>query len=76
LVMDTSAVILLVCLLGTLSTIQCQYKEAQSEYADRSGLTDSIPEEDKYTVSALIERANKDAGQKLDDPEIIEGDIA
>ncbi|XP_031424948.1 high choriolytic enzyme 1-like, partial [Clupea harengus] len=36
----------------------------------------SIPVEDNYTVSALIERANKNAGQELDDPEIVKGDIA
>ncbi|XP_041918491.1 low choriolytic enzyme-like [Alosa sapidissima] len=74
--MDTSAVILLVLLLGTLNTVQCQYEETKSADFEGSSPIDNIPEEEKYTVSALIERANKNAGQELDDPEIIEGDIA
>ncbi|XP_041918489.1 low choriolytic enzyme-like isoform X1 [Alosa sapidissima] len=74
--MDTSGVILLVLLLGTLNTVQCQYEVSKSEDFEGSSPIDDIPEEEKYTVSALIERANKNAGQELDDPEIIEGDIA
>ncbi|XP_041918483.1 low choriolytic enzyme-like isoform X2 [Alosa sapidissima] len=100
--MDTSAVILLVLLLGTLNTVQCQYEEAKSEDVEEGGplglrrdkfseednivsnlieratdkKEDDIPEEEKYTVSGLIERASKNAGQALDDPEITEGDIA
>ncbi|PWS22998.1 hypothetical protein DKP78_15460, partial [Enterococcus faecium] len=77
LVMDTSAVILLVCLLGTLNPIQCRYEEALPEDdVEGSSSIDNIPEEDKYTVSALIEKANKNSGKELDDPEIVEGDIA
>ncbi|XP_062405955.1 low choriolytic enzyme-like [Sardina pilchardus] len=74
--MDNFAVILLVLLLGTLNTVQCQYEETKSEDFEGSSPSDDIPEEEKYTVSALIERANKNVGQELDDPEIIEGDIA
>ncbi|XP_031425700.1 low choriolytic enzyme-like [Clupea harengus] len=74
--MATSTVILLVCLLGTLNTVQCQHEEANPEDVENNGEIDSIPVEENYTVSALIERANKNAGQELDDPEIVEGDIA
>ncbi|XP_062405964.1 high choriolytic enzyme 2-like [Sardina pilchardus] len=75
--MDNSAVILLVLLLGTLNTVQCQYEETKSEdFEGSSSPIDDIPEEEKYSVSALIERANKNAGRALDDPEIREGDIA
>ncbi|XP_062405950.1 low choriolytic enzyme-like isoform X2 [Sardina pilchardus] len=73
--MDNSAVILLVLLLGTLNTVQCQYEETKSDFEGSSPI-DDIPEEEKYTVSALIERANENVGQALDDPEITEGDIA
>ncbi|XP_012674395.2 high choriolytic enzyme 1-like [Clupea harengus] len=72
--MATSTVILLVFLLGTLSTVQCQHEETKPGLVGNSGHIDSIPV--NYTVSALIERANKNAGQELDDPEITEGDIA
>ncbi|XP_031424942.1 low choriolytic enzyme-like isoform X2 [Clupea harengus] len=74
--MATSSVILLVCLLGTLNTVQCQHEEANPEDVEKNGKIDSIPVDDNYTVSALIERANKNAGQELDDLEIVEGDIA
>ncbi|XP_076142842.1 low choriolytic enzyme-like [Alosa pseudoharengus] len=49
--MDTSAVILLVLLLGTLNTVQCQYEEAKSEDVEE----DKFSEEDNV-VSNLIER--------------------
>ncbi|KAL2088661.1 hypothetical protein ACEWY4_015560 [Coilia grayii] len=81
--MATSTALLLLCLLGILLPVQSHSQEFQieakpedAEESNQIDASDGIPEEEKYTISALIERANKNAGQELDDPEITEGDIA
>ncbi|XP_062405956.1 hatching enzyme 1.2-like isoform X1 [Sardina pilchardus] len=58
--MTTSTVILLVLLLGTLNTVQCQYEEAISEDVEEGGplALDNLSEEDN-TVSNQIEKAAK-----------------
>ncbi|KAL2083674.1 hypothetical protein ACEWY4_021447 [Coilia grayii] len=78
--MATSTAILLFGLLGILLLVQCQQEEVKIDDGKERGQTgyilDSIPAEEVYTVSALIERANQRAGQDPGDPEVVEGDIA
>ncbi|XP_063043818.1 low choriolytic enzyme-like [Engraulis encrasicolus] len=82
--MASSTALLLFCLLGVFSPAWCQQQQEEetdvhTEDGEQSGQDDDwegIPEEERYTVSGLIERANKNAGQALDDPEIIQGDVA
>ncbi|XP_063043816.1 hatching enzyme 1.2-like isoform X2 [Engraulis encrasicolus] len=82
--MASSTALLLFCLLGIFSPVWCQQQEFQIEehqpeddaVEEQIDDMEGIPEEDRYSVSALIERANKNAGQALDDPEITQGDVA
>ncbi|XP_076857914.1 low choriolytic enzyme-like [Brachyhypopomus gauderio] len=48
----------------------------QALHQQSSGETDNSIGKDYFSVSAIIERANKNAGQGLDEPTVMYGDIA
>ncbi|XP_030649866.1 high choriolytic enzyme 1-like [Chanos chanos] len=71
---STSTVLLL--LLGLVSAHCWSEEEESQEYSAEYLDNENSTEDDEYTVSALIEKANKNLGQAEGEPLVLFGDIA